>query len=1074
MGSQRSTKTLSGPFHEDVLSQSTSLPADLKDAPDLFGHFSYAPATKTTVVTTTTTTTTSFPPLVIKTPNHLHDLDPRLYPLAASPTPSSIKRITFMSGGRSTVFREVDSTAKKSPKVHSPWNLVRSDLTFAERLQVPKTTSEPRRIKRTLRSGARENSTEQVEDIAVKSSKAAPPRQDPQVPDLSRKTWSSTPPVSTTDASDSQIVQSLSEASSQREIPRRRSTSSRQNGMSRLQICQTATPVTPSPALCATAQSSQLLSGLVAGLWTERNTKSPITGSDDAPSQLSTLGGLSQVTGSDSSATIRRPSTISVPLDLGISLHRETDTTMSTPLGALDSTASSSRRPRPTALNTAAIQDASLPSPSLSPVTAAANLQRGGYFGSSHTRVPVQSALSSPPQDFGDGIFSSMSGSLPREALSRPRDITPSRKSSESRPTSFAEQAMAPSMMHIPEMLDTFEAMPDEMKSYVIYQLLRRCPKPVLHFVADVVDPALKCDFLELLPLELSQQIISHLDVKTLCHAAQVSRKWRCIVDSDEKVWKNRFDQKGYVLPPGELHQAISEGWGWQFGSAPHDFEQNIGDLEHFRRSGTWPLAMTGGDRANSVISVTESVVTSSSGKKSKRKAASRTKLASRKQQKKKDSRLSAEIEFDYNALLDHISSADGPYAAAQAASRAVPISQIGLPSLRNLHLYKSLYRRHHLISNNWMQDEIKPRHLAFKAHGRHVVTCLQFDSDKILTGSDDTNINVYDTQTGALRSRLTGHEGGVWALQYVGNTLVSGSTDRSVRVWDIEKGECKHVFAGHTSTVRCLVILMPTEVGRTPKGKRIMMPSEPLIITGSRDSNLRVWRMPRPDEPSFKASSHAADDTDCPFFVRALTGHVHSVRAIAAHADTLVSGSYDFTVRVWKISTGETLHRLTGHTQKVYSVVLDHERNRCISGSMDNLVKVWALDTGSVIYNLEGHSSLVGLLDLYADRLVSAAADYTLRIWDPETGHCRSILNAHTGAITCFQHDARKVISGSDRTLKMWDVKTGGFVRDLLRDLSGVWQVKFDERRCVAAVQRDSQTYLEVNSSLSQPKPTC
>lgn len=147
----------------------------------------------------------------------------------------------------------------------------------------------------------------------------------------------------------------------------------------------------------------------------------------------------------------------------------------------------------------------------------------------------------------------------------------------------------------------------------------------------------------------------------------------------------------------------------------------------------------------------------------------------------------------------------------------------------------------------------------------------------------------------------------------------------------------------------------------------------------------------------------------------------------------------------------------------KVYSVVLDPKRNRCISGAMDHMVKVWSLDDGALLYNLEGHTSLVGLLALQNDFLVSAAADSTLRIWNPEHGHCRNKLSAHTGAITCFQHDGQKVISGSDRTLKMWDVTTGACVRDLLTDLSGVWQVKFNDRRCVAAVQRDSLTYIEV-----------
>ena len=718
-------------------------------------------------------------------------------------------------------------------------------------------------------------------------------------------------------------------------------------------------------------------------------------------------------------------------------------------------------RPRPSVLDTTAAQDVSLPSPSLSPVTAAANMQsRRGYF-----EPPNLGQISASGRSLD--LHTQSQSSVSTRAMGQPSQESQDAVTLELAPRvapSIDGQISSQSLMNIPSMVDTFEAMPEEMKSYLIYQFLRRCSKPVLHFVADVVNPALKCDFLRLLPVELGLNIIGNLDAKTLCCAAQVSKRWRELIDTSEKVWKRLFDADHYVLPEGELQRAIHEGWGWQYASRPNESEK---DLSAFSTnpSDTDPSVSSSVYGSKTCpFAALQSGSTTPQTRRGKRKAKAKSKPTGRKQQRRIGAPSIDSTDLDEEPLLD-MASAEGPYAAAHAAALAVPYPPVGLPSLKNLRLFKSIYMRHHIIRKTWMQDEVTPRHIAFRAHQRHVVTCLQFDADKILTGSDDANINVYDTKTGKLRQSLEGHEGGVWALQYQGNVLVSGSTDRTVRVWDIDKGVCTQIFQGHTSTVRCLEILMPTPVEKTADG-HIMMPQQPLIITGSRDSNLRVWKLPKPGDPEFFQTGPAPDEgAECPYYVRTLTGHHHSVRAIAAHADTLVSGSYDCSVRVWKISTGESVHRLQGHTQKVYSVVLDTKRNRCISGSMDNLVKVWSLDTGTVLFNLEGHSSLVGLLDLQLDRLVSAAADSTLRIWDPENGRCRSILSAHTGAITCFQHDGQKVISGSDRTLKMWNVANGEFAKDLLTDLSGVWQVKFNERRCVAAVQRNNLTYIEVSS---------
>ncbi|KAI9699991.1 MAG: SCF ubiquitin ligase complex subunit cdc4 [Candelina mexicana] len=1039
------------------------------------GQISYAPATQTTVVTTTTTTTTALPPLVLKAPRQLSELDPKLYPLASSPTPSSIKRFCFNLGGRPTYFREaenVEATLEEIKQQHESLEvsngIVRSlsqhDLHYeasdpfapslpTAHLQVPEGLS---------KSSLRKNSASPVS--IFEAANIAKVQQEGIKPHNASASFTFTDVASDqVDKEDSHnrshILQAVSPATphtdhrSSNRVPRLER-QRRNRGIQRFESESDSQSRNPADLSCHTpnqplgsfsSEPGFSIGPTSANSYSGRVTSCPQRAAPN-PSEES-----DPPIASCSGYAVATPPVTETDLQNAFPVQGERSRSMRPPpLDLLGSTTS---------------QDLSLPSPSLSPITAANN--RGvkhGYFDKAEEEQdgvdPSFDLSSLPRQPSNPGH----PRSPPARALFSQRGDTqglemPSLRSKESAQTS------APTMMDIPTMLDSFDALPTEMKTYVMYQMLRRCPKPVLHFVAGVVNPALKCDFVALLPIELSLNIIKYLDVKSMCRAAQVSKRWRQTIDSDEQAWKELFDKDGYSLDEGELSKAVREGWGWQHPHGLHDWETDISDssVPNWKYDSEWSNGFRASSAAVTIGSGGASGSAAPPRQTGRAKRKSTAKTSSRKQQKRRETSKEVLDTGKFDTWMQQLSSNQGPYAAASAAALAVPNPNVGLSSLKNLHLYKSIYRRHHLIRKSWTEDGIKPRHIAFRAHHNHVVTCLQFDTDKILTGSDDTNINVYDTKTGALRTRLEGHEGGVWALQYEGNVLVSGSTDRSVRVWDIEKGVCTQVFQGHTSTVRCLQILMPTVIGHSASGRAIVMPKQPLIITGSRDSNLRVWKLPRSSDQSFYQAGPPANDTDGLYFVRLLTGHHHSVRAIAAYGDTLVSGSYDCTVRVWRISTGETVHRLTGHTQKVYSVVLDHKRNRCISGSMDNLVKVWSLETGSVLFNLEGHSSLVGLLDLSDDRLVSAAADSTLRIWDPENGQCKSTLSAHTGAITCFQHDGHKVVSGSDRTLKMWNVRTGECVKDLLTDLSGVWQVKFNARRCVAAVQRGTFTYIEV-----------
>jgi WD40 repeat protein len=113
----------------------------------------------------------------------------------------------------------------------------------------------------------------------------------------------------------------------------------------------------------------------------------------------------------------------------------------------------------------------------------------------------------------------------------------------------------------------------------------------------------------------------------------------------------------------------------------------------------------------------------------------------------------------------------------------------------------------------------------------------------------------------------------------------------------------------------------------------------------------------------------------------------------VVLHADgrRLVTGSEDYTVRVWDLDTGACLRTLQGHTFYVSSVALHADRRRAVSGSLDDTVRVWDLDTGACLRTLEGHTEGVYSVALHADgrRLVTGSHDKTVRVWNLNTGAC-------------------------------------------------------------------------------------
>ena len=77
----------------------------------------------------------------------------------------------------------------------------------------------------------------------------------------------------------------------------------------------------------------------------------------------------------------------------------------------------------------------------------------------------------------------------------------------------------------------------------------------------------------------------------------------------------------------------------------------------------------------------------------------------------------------------------------------------------------------------------------------------------RVVSGSRDATLRVWNVETGQCLHVLMGHVAAVRCVQYDGRRVVSGAYDYMVKVWDPETETCLHTLQGHTNRVYSLQV---------------------------------------------------------------------------------------------------------------------------------------------------------------------------------------------------------------------------------------------------------------------------
>uniref|UniRef100_A0A8C2ZYH7 Angio-associated migratory cell protein n=1 Tax=Cyclopterus lumpus TaxID=8103 RepID=A0A8C2ZYH7_CYCLU len=302
------------------------------------------------------------------------------------------------------------------------------------------------------------------------------------------------------------------------------------------------------------------------------------------------------------------------------------------------------------------------------------------------------------------------------------------------------------------------------------------------------------------------------------------------------------------------------------------------------------------------------------------------------------------------------------------------------------------------------MEEDQDDSELTFSKH-RGSVFCVSLDpatNSLAVTGGEDDKAFVWRVSDGEVLLECTGHKDSVTCAVFSHDSSMVATGDMSgmIKVWKVEAKE--EIWSFEVGDLEWLE----------------WHPCAPVLLAGTDDGNVWMWKIPSGDCKTFQSSA-----------CQATSGKV------LPDGKRAVVGYEDGTVRVWDLKQGNAAHVIKGqdgHKGALTCLACNKDGSLVLTGSVDGLSKLINTVTGKVgVGEAQKHCPL--LLCCNLPLVAVAYLDGTLAIYDLATQVLRHRCQHEAGIVHLQWEESSSVVSTCclDGALRLWDGRSGNVVAE-------------------------------------------